>query len=430
MRAIRSLLLASLLMGTSSLTHARTLILVLPSDYAGSKETLTRLLAAEATEIAPGDRMIVLSAENRRQVAAITYPEGPNARNKAWVRTKIAEQFAAVRRAVEALPAQPAMGMLAENLHIPDVLGEIGRNQMPLFPEKAADVVLIGSVLYFDPRDGRFAMTDRYYASDAHIKASAADTPYGTTGRDRLLAGATIHMCPGREAFATKDHEEAVRRFWTLWIAAQGGRLGTFSFDPAQCLRRARASEASGQEAFTLVPAKKLEMLRAHAPIPAVLPPTQDRPGEYFLHEHVAISREPPTTTKGVAWVGLRWRAAGDIDLYTRADATRPWLFFGNTQTEDGRFNKDHRSATGETQFEFVEYTRELDLTKAQVAINFYEGQLNASPEGVIRVWFDRRVYEATWKIAAHSGNGGAPPMSGPHWLTIDLRKVVGLSQP
>lgn len=409
---------------------AKTMIVVLPEDYSGPREELVRLAATEASLLAAADRLLFVGAGNRKQVATVVRPQGSKAANPAWVRNKIAEQFAAVRRAIEGLPPSPPAGVIPGNLHIPEALGDLGRNLIPSLQEKSADILLIGNPLYFDPRDGRFAMTDRYYPSDSHIRSRPSETPYGTAGRETLLSGATIHMCVPRDEFVTKDHEEAVRRFWSLWIAAQGGRLGTFGFDLTQCFERMRKGEASGQETFSLTPGTKLEMLRSHAPIPAVLPATTDRPGEYFLHENVPISTTPPASTIGVAWVGLRWKAPADYDLWTRRDGTKPWLYFGNTQSPDGRFNKDHRSATGDLQFEFVEFLQPIDLAKAQVAINLYEGNLSAAAEGQVRVWFDRKVYEAPWKIAATRGNGGAPPMSGPHWITIDLRKVVGLPSP
>src|SRR5262249_1969986 len=123
-----------------------------------------------------------------------------------------------------------------------------------------------------------------------------------------------------------------------------------------------------------------------------------------------------------------KWNVACDLDLYARADNSQPWLFFGNTRTSGGYFNKDFTSGTGDSQFEFVEFTREIDLGKAEVAINLYACDAPAPPEGTVRAWFGGKVYEAPFKLTAKSGNRGASPMSGPHWLRIDLRKVVGLA--
>src|SRR5262249_50101385 len=141
------------------------------------------------------------------------------------------------------------------------------------------------------------------------------------------------------------------------------------------------------------------------------------------------ISHTPPSVSIGIAWIGLKWAVPCDIDLYSRASASSEWMFFAHVRTDDGFFNKDEREGT-EGRFEFVEFTRAIDLSKAEVAINLYAADLPAAPEGVIRIWFAGAIYEAPFKLGARTGNRGALPMSGPYWLRIDLRKVVGLPAP
>jgi hypothetical protein len=410
---------------------AEVKVVVLPADYPRDRGALLVSIAEMGTALGLDDQLIVYDGRSLGQVATLAIPKNdPKAANPAWRKRKLAEQFAPIRRHIQAMPASPPDGELAENVRIPDVLNEIGRNLIPSLPDKKAAVLVIGSALYFDRRDGRWSMTERYYPSDGHLKSPPSETPFGVAGMETRLAGATVHYCwPGGE-FATSDHEEDVRRWWSLWTLTQGARVGTFSFDPAACFKRLRTNESSGQASYQASPDAKREMLRSHAPISAILPASQAQPGEYFLHDHVSISRTPPSTTKGIAWVGIKWTAPVDLDIYSRSDSTKPWLFFANVQTADGRFNKDHRSATGDKQFEFIEYVTPIDLTRAEVFINFYAGQLTAPPEGLLRVWFDGRTYEAPFKIAATQGNRGAPPMTGPAWVRIDLRRVVGLTGP
>lgn len=407
--------------------HARTLIGVLSPDYAGPRDELVQLFATEATELKPADQMILYDARTRRQIATIRPSTDPKASNRAWALKQIAAQFAPVRQWIEAMPPTPPTGEIAGNLYLPDVLAEIGRNVLPTLPDKKADIVLIGSRIYWDKRDGRFAMTDRRYPSDAHLRGNPADTPFSTFGRETLLAGATIHLCSPRNDFVSKDHEEATARWWSLYIVAQGGRVGTLGFDIPTCFRRARAGEFSGQATYTSTGGTKLEMLRAHSAIPAVVPASLERPGEYFLHDNAPISRIPPSTTMGVAWIGIRWMAPADLDLIARGDSSKPFVFFGNTQSAEAWFSKDWRSAPGETQYEYIEFLTPIDLAQAEVLINLYDGQVATGPEGVIRLWFQGRIYEAPFKIAATVGNKGAPPVTGPNWVRIDLRRVAGL---
>jgi hypothetical protein len=313
---------------------------------------------------------------------------------------------------------------------IPELLDEIGRNIIPSLPEKRAEVLLIGSFLYYDGRDARWSMTDRFYPSDGLLRAPRAQAPFGVAGARDRLAGMTIHFCGanGAAAFASAEHEELVRRFWSLWVVEQSGQIGTFSYDLATCFRRFGTGETSGQTSYTVSTDAKPEMLRVRAPIPAAVPASMARPGEYFLREDVPISRTPPNTSTGVAWIGIKWGAPCDLDLYARPDGASPWLFYGQVRSADGYFNKDYLSAPGDKQFEYIEFTRPVDLNRVEVAVNLYSGDLPAGPEGIVRVWFNGQVYEAPFKLAAKSGSRGALPMSGPYWLRLDLRKVVGLA--
>lgn len=430
MHALRIMMCLFLSLLFGCVAHAHTLLVMLPPDTIGPPEPLIQQFAELMPRLTPSDRVEVYAAQGTRFIARIAVPDDPRATNPAWLKRQLGAQFAPVLRYLNERPPGPPPGTMAANLMIPDALDALGRNVIGTLPEKRADILLFGSWLYFDPRDARWNMTERYYPADGHLLRPASETPYGIADATNRLTGATVHFCwPGGEsAFATPEHAEAVRRFWTLRVTGQTGRIGTFSHDLATCFRRAAAGEASGQPSYSPSRDPKVEMLRARAPSPAVLPASMEQPGEYFLRDDVPISRTPPATTSGVAWIGLKWSSPCDVDLYARPDASAQWLFFGNIRTAAGRFNKDFQSSTGEKQFEYVEFLDAIDLTKAEAAINLYAGELPAAPEGVVRVWFGGQVYEAPFKIAATRGNRGASPMTGANWVRIDLRKIVGLA--
>ncbi|MCB1536278.1 MAG: hypothetical protein KDJ44_16565 [Rhodoblastus sp.] len=426
----KSALLASIALATIPATAlAHTSIIVLPPNTQQDKAVLIRAVGDALMGMGRQDQIIFYDAKGA-QLAVVRLPDDPKAVNKAWVKRKLAEQAAPVLQAISAMPAAPPPGDIPENVMIPNVLDEIGRNVVPALPEKKADILVLGSWLYFDKRDGRFAMTDRFYPSDAHIRARLTDSPFGTAGLETHLSGATVHFCwpNGRDAFVTEEHEEKVRRFWSVWTQAQGGKIGTFSHDLPTCFRRTLAGETSGQIAYTLGNETKLEMLRARPPLAARVPANTAQPGEWFLADDAPISRTPPTTTTGVAWIGIKWTAPVDLDLWVRGASGSPWIFFGNTRTAEGLFNKDFTSGTGEKQFEFIEMTSAIDLKRLEIVINLFSGEARAPIEGVIRVYFNAQVYEAPFKIDARHGNRGQMPMNGAAWLRIDPRKVVGLS--
>ncbi len=424
-----AILLTFLSLASLPAAHAKTFVVVLPASYPGPREALAREFADFVGAMTPADRLFVYDASGPSTITTIRIPDDPRSESPAWRRKKLAEQAAPLVRHLQTMRATGSAGTVPGNLMIPSVVDEIARNVIPSVPDKAIELLLIGSWFHSDPRDGRFAMSDRFFPSDGHIAASAADTPFGLAGKGSRLTGSGLHFCwpQGQTEFATHEHEEAVRRWWTLWTQAQGGRVGGLSFDLPTCFRLFRNGTGGASPEYRIAKESKVEMRRARPPIAPALPASFERPGEYFLRDDAPISRTPPPTSRGLAWVGLRWDANCDIDLYARSDASQPWLFFGNVRSADGLFNKDFLVGTGSRQFEFVEMNREIDLGKAEVAINLFAGELPAPPEGVIRVWFGGQVYEAPFKLAATRGNHGGLPMAGAHWLKIDLRKVVGL---
>jgi len=430
---MRSILLAGYavlaVLDLSASANAHDMIVVLPPDTTLGKSELLQDFAGLVERLADGDELIVYSADGPRQLAVIAPPTGPKAQNPAWRKRQLGQAFAPVLHYLEDLPAEAQLGGLPSNLMIPQSLAEIGRNLLPMLPDHRADLLLLGSWRYFDPHDVRYAIVNRSFPSDGHIRGDERETPFGTGGAEQRLAGLTVHFCgtDSEGAFATKDYEETIRRFWSLYVTAQAGHIGTFSRSLPTCFQRLESGEASGQAVYTLSGDRKIEMLHMPEPGSWAPPASTDVPGAYFLSDGVAIAHEPPTVTSGIMWIGIRWEAAADLDLYARGDGSKPWLFFAETHTAEGYFNHDYTAPTAERQFEYIAFERPVDVTKAEVMIDLFAGELSVPPKGILRVWFNGKIYEAPFELAATRGNGGVQPMTGKNWLRIDLRQVLGL---
>ncbi|MEM7530383.1 MAG: hypothetical protein AAF416_22540 [Pseudomonadota bacterium] len=123
--------------------------------------------------------------------------------------------------------------------------------------ETPIEVLIIGDPIQTVAGEPHFSMRDDEggfrLPSDAHIRASLAETPYGTAGREAALAAVTVHLCrvPDGEAWAS-DADEALNRFWSLFIAHQGGQLATWTDDLATCLDRFVERARKGAKAFVL----------------------------------------------------------------------------------------------------------------------------------------------------------------------------------
>jgi len=412
----------------SAPVSAKKLIVALAPDAATQGPALLRHLAETVAALGPSDELLVYSSQPFTLVGSIKRPSDPNM-NNARIRAALAQQFKPVRDYLSVQPP-PRPGEPAGNLMIPATMDSLSRNVLSSLAEQKVDVLLVGSLLYWDHRDETTSMSGRRVPSDGTLWASRESWPYSIVGMQNRLTGVNVHFCtPGAE-YESAEFEERLRRFWSLWTVGQGGRVATMSGDFATCFRRFDAGEASGQTAYQLSTDTRAEMLRVASRSPAILPESYDAPGEYFLRNDAPISRNPPSVSAGIAWVGIKWTSPCDLDLYARGDASSPWLYFGNSRSSEGQFNKDFTNATGDSQFEFIAFTRAVELAKAEVAVNLYTCNVSTPPEAIVRVWFSAKIYETQIRLGAKNGNKGAMPIAGPYWVKVDLRKVVGLAAP
>jgi hypothetical protein len=407
---------------------SKTRMIVLAPDATPSKDALFKEIVETVAALTPGERLLVYSARPVGQIASIEFPNTAGM-TQARINAALAAQLRPLK-AYLAAPPTTAAPELPGQLGLPSLFDELGRNVLPALPDQDVHVALVGSLLHLDPRDGRSMMLGtRLVPSDGVLRAPRSEWIFSVAGAQTRLSQKTVHFCTPNAAseYESASHEDAVRRFWSLWVSAQGGRVGTTTSDLRTCFARFRAQEASGQPSYQLHATAKPEMLRIPAPIPAVLPQSFDRPGEYFLHPDMPIATTPPLAQKGVAWIGIRWQAPCDLDLHTRATPNSPWLNFSSVRTSEGAFAKDYVTATGDSQFEYVSYTVDVDLNSVEAQVNLYSCDGSVQPEGMVRVWFAGKVYQAPFKLGAKTGNQGARPMAAPYWARLDLRKVVGL---
>lgn len=402
---------------------AASRIVVLPPDASRYGPTLLKQFNEAVGTLRDGDEILVYTARPVSQLARVARPTDPSL-NAARVNAAMVGQFKPVRNFLLTLPA--AAGDTPGNLMIPELMDQLTANVISALPEKRAHVLLIGSLLYH--RTARTSFLQGYVPSDGVLSAKRDEWVFSTAGAQGRLKGSVIHYCSpeGDVEKANSQHALRLQRFWSLYTTTQGGTVGTFSSDIATCFRRWNAGESSGQPTYQLSQDTKPEMVRILPDAPAVAPTNYDTPGQWFLREDVMISKTPPVSTKGIVWAGISWKVACDLDIYSRPDPESSWLYFGSGRTADGHFSKDLTSATGD-QFEFVEYTREVNLTTLEIAVNVWACSGSVSPEGTVRLWISGKVFQAPFKLAARNGNKGAMPISPPYWSRIDVLKLVGL---
>jgi hypothetical protein len=443
-RMLRALPLAAGLALSSAAADAHTFIVGLAADCVPPTQALSERLMRLFMDLHGGDELVVYDAPGRTAVARIAIPANRPAYDRPAVRIR---QFGAdlvkIRRFLESrCGGGPTATLPPGNLAFPEFLEEISRVVIPSLPRGAASVLVAGSALYNDPRDPALSMLDGHYPSDAHLSARRTDSVYSTAGKAEALAGVDVHYCYTDASWLSDAHKESVLRWWSLFVGTQQGTLATFTNDLGTCLERFDGSVTAGAPSFRpeaegsgreMLLAKRSpvvrEVLRPAPPATsaAASPPPDD---SSFLGTDTAVSRERPAARRALAKIGIRWTCPGaDLDIYARGGPASEFLFYGNTSTPEGHFPHDYQQAPGDASaLEYVEFTRPIDLETAEAFVNFYGGSCTAAPSGIVRLWFDNKVYEGQFALAATHGNQGARSngrMTGPYWARIDLKKLA-----
>ena len=134
--------------------------------------------------------------------------------------------------------------------------------------------------------------------------------------------------------------------------------------------------------------------------------------------------------------IGIAWECEScDIDLYARPFPGAPVLYFGHTQSPQGRYWKDYTNSPLLTNGqETIGFTVPVDLRTLTLAVNFYRGEAPGRAQGEIRIAVDDQTFALPFHLPAEIGNGGVGMASvlersratSTHWLVIDPMAVVG----
>jgi hypothetical protein len=399
----------------------------------------------------PGDSLIVYDAPKRIVIAAVTLPDREAFRRPEVRIRKFGGELVKIRRFLEARCRTEAAGT-GDTLFFPQFLDEVARDRTQAFPRGSVSLLVVGSALYNDPGDPGISMLDGHYPSDSHLNAAPGASVFSTADKREALAGVDVHSCFTDKSWFSDTDEQAVLRWWSLYVGSQHGLLATFTGDMAACLDRFGHSITAGASVFKAEAGEtELKMLVAQrapvirqtvapalaqaAPAPGPVenhdvsvatPPA----GATFLDPQATISHEAPQTLRGLAKIGIRWNCPVDLDIYARGSSQSQFLYYGNTDTGEGHFPHDYTNAPGGTAFEYVEFTQPVDLSTVEAFVNFYGGTCSTGPSGVVRLWFDNRIYEGRFALAAREGNQGKQlsGMTGPDWTEIDVKSLLHMA--
>ena len=327
----------------------------------------------------PNDNLYVFDAQKIKTIAEFKLGDKEEYKNPNVKRRKFAKTLLQLRQYIESLPEVPSSELTHSLVNIPRFLEHLSTNKLDILKSdnKKVSILLIGNALFQDKKEVGFNMQEGWFPADGHIKTDLKGSLFGTKDRQTYLKGVSFnHLVTNKDdEWQTDLYQQRIRRFWNLYIQAQGGKYTTFTADIDTAFERFAMPDLDPVESFEFDhTANKVEMLRANR---VVVQGNGGSEADDFMNDNVTISTQPPSKTKGIIKIGIRWYCQDcDIDLYAKTNPAPEFLFYSNNQTNEGRYIKDFTSSPETLNgLEQVEFTREVEVTDLNVLINFYGGR-------------------------------------------------------
>lgn len=223
--------------GLAGPATAENWAVALPSAHPEGQAALEQpMWEVFADLVGPGDTYRVLNATEPGLVAGIAVPN-----DSAFDRKKRrARHFKAENARIHAHLKSITSGNASVDLT--GLLRHVVVNRV----DRSAPLALlvIGDALQVFEGDPSFSMRDGdgsfQVPSDGHLPVSLTTSPWGARSPSRDgLDNVSVHICHSGAAMVLNDaEEEALRRFWALYIQIRGGMLASWGQDLPTCFER------------------------------------------------------------------------------------------------------------------------------------------------------------------------------------------------
>ena len=393
---------------------------------ASVKDAVYREAVRMVVEELPLDSTLeVYDAFNLRSVARIAIPNSKVFNSPKTRANQFASAIGEIRQFLARENARPggAKSNFDSAVRLPQFCDFLAQTRPGA--ERKIPLLLIGSPIYDDVREPQFSMAAGYYPSDAHLRASRAESIFGFDAAARSEPALEVYWSYFGDPWISDLHRERVTRFWALYLERRAGRLASFSSD-LETAARAFCARTDGADAASNGWAPdpqqtKLEMVRSSRTVQAVDWLTGDSSGQ--------DNPPPPSRMTGPLKIGIRWKDNIDLDLYARPRPGAERLFFQHPHSAEGYYFKDHRSSPGR-EYEYIEFETPVDIRDAQASVNFYAGFCPGGPTGEVRIEFLDRIYRGSFSIESDEGNQGRGGRSqAKFWSDIPIQQILGVSE-
>jgi len=394
-----------------------------------AKDAVFRSIGRLVLEGLPvGSSLAVYDAFHLKTVATISIPEAKAFRSSRTRANQFAGELNRLRQFLAASPEPAPAGaeMLTNAVRLPQFLDFVFENAANAAGVgQSTGLLVLGSPLYLDPKEPDCSMRDGYFPSDGHLLADRDRTVFGKGGHDTGIPNAILHLGYFGDPWISDVHRERVQRFWNLYAARRGLRLGTFSADLPTVFTAVTRGAGSGE---TGAPDFRSEGLDSKVEMVRI---TRDAGvSDWITRELLSGTRPPPPRVRrGPMKIGIRWRGDLDLDLYARPKDGSETLYFEHMRSPEGYYFKDHRSSP-DREYEFIEFESPVDVEAVTARINHFAGDSRSprGPHGEVRIEFDGRIYSDDFQLASRRGNEGREGRGqAPYWTEIDVPAILGL---
>lgn len=416
---------------------ARHFVVVVPPLLpAQVRDDAARLSARLLYESVPGTRVTVFDAARMNTVADIVVPPGTLKLRQAAAMPQITNVAAVVRGASDS----------SRFFDVPNILDYVGR-QLRGDGEELM-VVLMGPAIYRNPKEPAYDMSSKW-PSDTHLVVPRNQSIFSTLDRSNVLENVAVSwFVSDANAVANDTHGDGLSRFWSLYIATQGGVLTGYAPDLVNAFSLARDGR---QAPYRMVQVQRGESaLEMHAALqsPAAAPKSVPTPVRIMTVTNVVnetnivtltnrlveLRDSPfPATSPGKTRIGLVWLTPRgtsqciDLDLHVQVPFDGAELSFINARTPHGRYFRDVREAANEAKdgnwaatWEAVEL--DGNQLPREVWVHIYSGR--GPCQGELRVLYQGAEHRVAFAFPAVRGDSNATPSrreTSDRWLRIDL---------
>ncbi|MEL6313536.1 MAG: hypothetical protein AAFQ60_05750 [Pseudomonadota bacterium] len=418
---------ASAMLAALSPAQARDAVVALSSAQA---EVVLKAQAEQALQhliqtMAPGETSYFYDATAVRRIGTFEVPEEAGD----WSARRLANhnkagiaalgRFIRSARQIPGAPGKIDLPGLLRTLRANAPAGEIG-----------ADLIVIGHPVHNPAKAPSQSMLGGRVPSDGHVAATPGQSVYATQGLAGSLEGYEVYFgLIGDDWSVSPPYTHHVKRFWTLSVEGHGASMAYIGDDLATLYARAGRDAPNAPHSEPLRSDEKIEMLTFAADdgsVPELFrTPLQEAPAAEL------VWRAASSVT-----IGITWEVEGaDLDLYVRPNPSADVIYFNQADTTEGRLFKDFTLSPG-TGFETVALKQPVDVSRLQLAVNYYGGARSpSSVRGELRLAIDDAVWAVPFHIIAPQGNRGngvetivreniAPSAA---WIIVEPLEVIGV---